>query len=94
MDVPATVTSKGQVTIPAAVRRALHLSAGSRIVFHLEGEQVVVEPAGGGRQTRIERVPDFFALAGTVSVPNELRGADWETLRRQGREEMLRRRRS
>jgi AbrB family looped-hinge helix DNA binding protein len=29
----ATVTSKGQVTIPADIRRALSLTAGERIVF-------------------------------------------------------------
>ena len=29
----ATVTSKGQVTIPAAVRNALHIQAGDRIEF-------------------------------------------------------------
>ena len=29
----ATVTSKGQVTIPQAVRRALHLEAGVRVEF-------------------------------------------------------------
>ena len=29
----ATVTSKGQVTIPADIRKALGLSAGERVVF-------------------------------------------------------------
>ena len=29
----ATVTSKGQVTIPADIRRALGLTAGERVVF-------------------------------------------------------------
>lgn len=29
----ATVTSKGQVTIPAEIRRAMSLSAGERVVF-------------------------------------------------------------
>ncbi|MDQ3444839.1 MAG: type II toxin-antitoxin system PrlF family antitoxin [Pseudomonadota bacterium] len=29
----ATVTSKGQITIPADIRRALGLSAGERVVF-------------------------------------------------------------
>ena len=34
----ATVTSKGQITIPARIREALHVSAGDRIEF------VEVEP--------------------------------------------------
>lgn len=29
----ATVTSKGQVTIPAEIRRAMRLTAGERVVF-------------------------------------------------------------
>ena len=29
----ATVTSKGQITIPADVRRSLHVSAGDRVEF-------------------------------------------------------------
>ncbi len=29
----ATITSKGQVTIPAEIRKALGLSAGERVVF-------------------------------------------------------------
>ena len=34
----ATVTSKGQITIPARIREALHVSAGDRVEF------VEVEP--------------------------------------------------
>ncbi|MCY4045884.1 MAG: AbrB/MazE/SpoVT family DNA-binding domain-containing protein [Cellvibrionales bacterium] len=29
----ATVTAKGQITVPAAVRKALHIEAGDRIEF-------------------------------------------------------------
>jgi AbrB family looped-hinge helix DNA binding protein len=38
----ATVTSKGQVTLPASVRRRLGLRKGSRIVFLESGEEVRV----------------------------------------------------
>ena len=42
----ATVTSKGQVTIPRTVRQALRVSAGDRLDFVLEaGGRVVVRPA-------------------------------------------------
>jgi len=36
----ATVTSKGQITIPAEVRRSLGLKAGSRVDFVRAGEGV------------------------------------------------------
>lgn len=39
----ATLTSKGQITIPADVRRALGVSAGERLVFtHLEDGTTVM----------------------------------------------------
>jgi AbrB family looped-hinge helix DNA binding protein len=36
--VAATITSKGQVTIPKEVRDSLHLRSGDRIVFVVRGE--------------------------------------------------------
>lgn len=36
----STVTSKGQVTIPAEVRHRLGIDAGDRLVFEIEGEQI------------------------------------------------------
>ena len=40
----ATITSKGQVTIPKAVREALGLEPGDRIAFRLTDNAAVVEP--------------------------------------------------
>ena len=39
--IAATLTSKGQITIPKIVRQSLHLQAGDRIVFVLQGENEV-----------------------------------------------------
>lgn len=39
----ATVTSKGQVTIPAAIRRKLELQPGSKLLFFEDGENVVIK---------------------------------------------------
>ena len=48
----ATVTSKGQVTIPAAVRRRLRLRAGSKIDFveNKAGETVIRPKTGDIRK--------------------------------------------
>ncbi len=38
----ATMTSKGQVTLPRSIRQALDLDAGSRLAFTLRGNEIVI----------------------------------------------------
>jgi AbrB family looped-hinge helix DNA binding protein len=58
----ATLSSKGQITLPAAARRAIGLTAGSRVAIETRGDEIVV------RQAR-----DFFALRAFLgrSLPRE-----------------------
>nr|WP_315246598.1 AbrB/MazE/SpoVT family DNA-binding domain-containing protein [uncultured Albidiferax sp.] len=44
MQAEAIVSSKGQVTLPAAMRAKLGLTAGSRIVFELKGKALTITP--------------------------------------------------
>lgn len=71
MDVPAKVTSKGQITLPKTVRDALGLRAGDRVLFRLHDKRAV-----------LAKVPDFLSLAGSVPVPPEKRGVGWSEIRR------------
>jgi len=41
----ATVTSKGQVTLPVGLRRALGIEPGQTVGFRRSGDQVVMETA-------------------------------------------------
>jgi antitoxin PrlF len=70
MDVAATVTSKGQVTIPKAVRDALGIAEGDRVVFRVEQHRAV-----------LARTPKLLDLAGAVSVPAARRGVAWDEVR-------------
>ncbi|MEN3363414.1 MAG: antitoxin PrlF [Burkholderiales bacterium] len=56
----ATVTSKGQVTIPASVRAALGLDTGSRIEFVETGE---------GQYTIVAATSPVQALKGVLRKP-------------------------
>lgn len=38
----ATLTSKGQITLPKAIRQVLGVTAGAKIAFELRGDEVVV----------------------------------------------------
>lgn len=42
----ATITKKGQVTIPAEVRRHLGIKRGDRVAFLMKGDQVWLVPKG------------------------------------------------
>jgi AbrB family looped-hinge helix DNA binding protein len=44
MQAQAIVSSKGQVTLPAAMRAKLGLQAGSHIQFELRGQELVITP--------------------------------------------------
>ena len=57
MDVVSHITSKGQLTVPKAVRDALKLKEGDRVVFRVSGERA-----------ELARTADLLELAGAVSV--------------------------
>lgn len=77
MEIAATVTSKGQITLPKAIRDALGLREGDRVLFRvLDGRAVVA------------RSPSLLDLAGSVPVPADLRGASWPEIRRRARRDL------
>jgi antitoxin PrlF len=55
----ATVTSKGQITIPKKIRDLLNLETGDRVDFVVEGDRVVLRPGTG----------DLRALRGLLHRP-------------------------
>ena len=74
MDAAAKVTSKGQVTVPKAVREALGIEAGDDIMFRVEGNRAV-----------LAKTADFLSLAGSVKVPAAKRNAAWDDVIRRTR---------
>ncbi|HEX9822799.1 MAG TPA: AbrB/MazE/SpoVT family DNA-binding domain-containing protein [Actinomycetota bacterium] len=48
----ATVTSKGQMTIPVAIRRALGLRAGDHVLIELRSDEAVLRKAGSAADLR------------------------------------------
>lgn len=56
-----TVTQKGQVTIPIAIRHKLGLKRGDNVQFYVEADEVKVKPA-----------PDFFSFRGVLRGRKQL----------------------
>ncbi len=73
----ATITSKGQVTIPIDVRAAFNLNAGDKLIFVPEGDRIIVFPV------RRRPISDFAGIFRTDEPVPEM-----EELRRRYREEV------
>ena len=62
-----SVTSKGQITLPAAVRRQLGIEPGDRVSIVIEDEQ-------GARLRRVEH--DVRSVRGLIATPPGLESQD------------------
>lgn len=71
----ARISSKGQITIPQEVRKALKLRKGDSVLFELEGDQALFKP---------ERPEDPFAR--WMGAWREGEGDDLDTIIQRERE--------
>jgi AbrB family looped-hinge helix DNA binding protein len=67
----ATVTSKGQLTLPAAVRRQLGIDVGDRVAF-------VIEDQEGATLRRVEH--NVRSVRGLIATPPGLESQDFDEL--------------
>lgn len=73
-----TVTQKGQVTIPLAIRQLLDVKPRDRVVFRVSGGRVELLPANMTLET-------VFGAVKPMSRPEK-----WQAIRQQAREERVR----
>jgi antitoxin PrlF len=48
----STVTTKGQVTIPADIRTRFHIQPNDKVDFYVDGEHIVITPVRRLKQLR------------------------------------------
>lgn len=87
----ATVTSKGQITLPKPIRQALGLAVGGKVAFDMRGDEVVVtrasdtehkDPAIAAFLMLIEA--DIKSGKHITSLPDDLAAAMLSSLKRDG----------
>ena len=85
----ATLTSKGQITLPKPIRQALGVTFGGKVAFDLQGSQVVVsraddatheDPAIGAFLALLER--DIQSGQRLCKLPDDVVQAMQATLKR------------
>ena len=67
-----TVSTKGQVILPMAIRRALRWEAGTRLVVENTPEGVLLKPAPVISETRPEDVFGYLAYTGEPKTLSEM----------------------
>jgi antitoxin PrlF len=67
----AILTSKGQMTIPKEVRKALNLKPSEKVIVVVDGNQAIIKPLRG----------DILDIGGSVAAPGKERPADFEKIR-------------
>ena len=65
----AKITSKGQITIPIAIRKALGVKDGDKVLFVREGDKVVMMNASLNALLEAQR--DFQGVADELNVRDE-----------------------
>jgi AbrB family looped-hinge helix DNA binding protein len=70
----STITLKGQTTLPVQIRRALHLQAGDKILYEIQGDAVLIRAHPGAK-----------AVFGMLKPPAAKAGVPFEWARSESR---------
>lgn len=70
MNVTATMTSKGQITIPKVIRDFFDLKTRDTLVFSISRKKIIAKPVKN----------DYMSLRGCLKVPKHLQGKSWEEI--------------
>lgn len=67
----AVLTSKGQMTIPKEIRKALDLKPSERVIIVIEGDHAVIKPLRG----------NILDIGGSIRIPAKERPIDFHRVR-------------
>ncbi len=77
----AILSSKGQMTIPKEVRKALNLKASERVIIVVEGDHAIIKPIKG----------NILDLGGSVQIPETDKPANFRKVREEVKKHVTKR---
>jgi antitoxin PrlF len=75
------LTSKGQMTIPKEVRKALNLRPSEKVIVVVEGDQAIIKPLKG----------TLLDLGGSVKIPDVEKPIDFRRVREEVKRKVAKR---
>ena len=76
----SVLTSKGQMTIPREVRKALNLKPSEKVIIVVEGNQAIIQPLRG----------DLLDIGGSVKISGRERPIDFKKVREEVKKRVAR----
>jgi AbrB family looped-hinge helix DNA binding protein len=76
----AVLTSKGQVTIPKVVRKALDLKPSGKVIIVVDGDRAILKPLRG----------NILNIGGSIDIPGPEKAANFRRIRDQVRKKVAR----
>jgi len=70
------ISSKGQIVLPAAVRKALGLKPGMRVDIHVEGKGARITPAPARNTAKLSEIQAILKYSGPRVPVNDMRVMD------------------
>jgi AbrB family looped-hinge helix DNA binding protein len=72
------ISTKGQIVLPIAVRRALGLKPGMRVKVSLDGKRAVVTLAAAPQTTRLQDIQALLTYEGEPVAVGDMRVTDYK----------------
>lgn len=72
------ISTKGQIVLPVAVRRALGLKPGMRVKVSLDGKRAVLTPAPSKETTQLKDIQALLAYDGKPVPVQAMRVTDYK----------------
>jgi len=77
----ALLTSKGQMTIPKEIRKALNLKPAEKVVIVVEGDQAIIKPLKG----------NILDIGGTIKIGDQEKPIHFRKVREKVKKEVAKR---